>query len=404
MAQEEPRAQPLPWHLGVFDAHSHPTDVLASLQAIPGIKARVLTVMATREQDQQLVADAARQVGVNENDAQSANASDWSEDHKLIPAFGWHPWFSHQMFDESGYGGSTSLSDDQRVSHYQSVLTPKSDDREFLLSLPTPRPFRHYLAQTKAYLTEFPLALIGEVGLDRSFRIPESWLPDQSHERDNALTPGGREGRQLSQYRVSMDHQRKVLQAQLRLAGEMQRAVSLHGVAAHGAVHDTVAETWKGRERHVPSKRERKREEAATKAQSGPPDTNEDASTLPALSGAQPYPPRICLHSYSGPAETVKLYTAPHVPCEVFFSFSTTINAWIEAVGDKNGKVETAVLAVPDDRILVESDLHTAGDRMDGYLEAGVRKICEVKGWELEDGVRRLGRNWKRFVFGHDGW
>jgi Tat protein secretion system quality control protein TatD with DNase activity len=269
---------------------------------------------------------------------------------------------------------------DQKAAHYQSVLAPKSDDREILLSLPDPKPFGEFIAQMKGHLEGFPLALVGEVGLDKSFRIPEDWLPQHLDERNTGLTPGGREGRRLSPYRVSMDHQRKVLLAQLRLAGEMQRAVSVHGVQAHGVVHDTLAETWKGHERKPLSRKEQKRAEAARKANAEPEDAEDES---------EPAGPK--------PAETVKLYTAPTVPCEVFFSFSTSINSWVE---DGQGKVEAAVRAVPDDRLLMESDLHTAGDRMDQYLQEIVRKLCEVKGWDLETGTKQLAANWLRFVSG----
>lgn len=101
------------------------------------------------------------------------------------------------------------LNDEQRVAHYQDVLSPKSDDVEFLRSLPAPQPFGHFLNQTREYLQRFPLALIGEVGLDRAFRIPEAWMPQQVDERNDALTPGGREGRKLSPYRVNIEHQRR---------------------------------------------------------------------------------------------------------------------------------------------------------------------------------------------------
>lgn len=298
------------------------------------------------------------------------------------------------MYDDEAYDGVEILSLEQKVQHYQSVLTPKSDNEDFLQALPDPRPFSHFLKQTKEYLAIYPVALVGEVGLDKSFRIPEAWLPEQKDRRDEGLTPGGREGRRLSPYRVSMDHQKRVLLAQLRLAGEMQRAVSCHGVQAHGIVFETLSETWRGHEKRLISKRERKREASLQKANASVQEQDNENEEDDML-GPKPFPPRICLHSYSGPPEAIRQYTNPAVPVDVFFSFSTAIN-----FANATTKVEEVIRAVPPERILVESDLHIAGDRMDQNLEDIVRKVCGLKEWSLEDGVRQLGTNWKRFVFG----
>ena len=193
-----------------------------------------------------------------------------------------------------------------------------------------------------------------------------------------------------------MDHQCKILKAQLNLVGEMQRPVSVHGVAAHGVILDTLKETWKGYERHVVSKRIKKRRGSVANAHvhQGKADGNEESQA-----GPKPFPPRICLHSYSGPPEHLSQYLNPSIPATVFFSFSQVINFSTPAAA----RAVEVINVVPRDRILVESDLHCAGERMDTLLEEMVRAICTIKGWSLEVGVTQLGDNWKHFLFGHEG-
>ena len=63
-------------------------------------------------------------------------------------------------------------------------------------------------------------------------------------------------------------------------------------------------------------------------------------------------------------------------------------------------KAREVIDACPDNRILVESDLHIAGDEMDAALEAMYRKVCEIKKWELKEGVGKIAKNFKEFVGG----
>jgi Tat protein secretion system quality control protein TatD with DNase activity len=300
------------------------------------------------------------------------------------------------MFDESEYGQKEQLSQEDKTAHYKKVLKPQPEDYKFLQALPEPLPFSHFIAETRSYLQQYPLALVGEIGLDRGFRVPEAWLKAELAKRDEELTPGSREGRPLSPYRVDMEHQKKVLLAQLRLAGEMQRACSVHGVQAHGILFDTLCLSWKGHERRVLSNREKKMYRSTGELPDDFPEDDEDATTTTVQ---KPFPPRICLHSFSGPAEAVKQYLAPTIPCEIFFSFSKAVNSW---AANDDGKVEAAVKAVPNHQILIESDLDSAGQRMDDYLREVVLKICRLKGWPINAGVQQLRKNWRRFILGDE--
>jgi Tat protein secretion system quality control protein TatD with DNase activity len=420
MASSKSNEETFPWHLGVYDAHCHPTDTMSSIETIQNMKARVLTVMATRAEDQDLVIATA-----DKHSIKSADPSQWSREECIVPCFGWHPWFSYQMYltedidPDSSQKEQGNLTGDAKIAHYKTVLqpsreNPSEEDVQTYLSLPDPTPFSDFLSRTRRHLQQYPYALVGEIGLDRSFRIPESWTGNQDlwSKRDKTLTPGGREGRRLTPFRSSPAHQKKIFKLQLQLAAEMGRAVSVHGVQAHGLVLDVLSELWKGHEKAVLSKRERKKRgqdhpaaEAAIQeadAHDGPSsnNNNNDNNTMPGADEAKPYPPRICLHSYSGNVSNFKQYMNPAIPARIFASFSTAINLSDALEDETPPSFEEMIRTVPDHMLLVESDLNTAGEEMDKRLEDIVRRICKIKGWGLEEGVAQLGRNWRVFAFG----
>lgn len=391
--------EPFPWDAGVFDAHCHPTDIMSSVDKIPDMGARILTVMATRSQDQALVDSVASSIGVRDPSALSNTST-----HGIVPAFGWHPWFSYQLYDDklpveqATYSPSSEDADGKaqaKLKHYKTVLIPAPDE-DFVSSLPDPIAISSLLSTLRTRLEKHPLALVGEVGLDKAFRLPTAWTDEEHSARDTTLTPGGREGRWLSPYRVSMPHQQSILLAQLRLAGELGRAVSVHGVQAHGLAHDTLASLWKGHEKAVLSHRQRHQIAQNAEDFSDDGDEERDESGRKIVP-AKPYPPRICLHSFSGPVEVMKQYLNRAIPAKIFFSFSACINLSTE---DGMKKFPDVLRACPDDRILVESDLHEAGEEMDGFLEEMYRRICEIKGWTLREGVERIAKNYQEFIFG----
>ncbi|EGS21161.1 endodeoxyribonuclease-like protein [Thermochaetoides thermophila DSM 1495] len=426
---------PFPWHIGLFDAHCHATDTMSSIPLIHSMRARGLTIMATRSQDQALVAEVAAEHGVSNREALSAETEGKGKGKgKVVPAFGWHPWFSYQLYDDSLPEWASSagpLTGEMKEKHYGSVLQPEPD-KKFITALPDPIPLSQFISQTRGFVQYLQAAgkpvLIGEVGLDKAFRIPWPWgfhppsqgqgSPSPNNEDDGkgeegTMTPGGREGRMLSPYHVRMGHQQAVLRAQLRLAGELGVPVSVHGVQVHGVLHDVLAGLWKGFEKEVVSRRKMKMvapgaEDYFSSSEDEDYDYSDDDGALgrkvkpkleknPKSYVPKPFPPRICLHSYSSSPQMLTQYIHPAVPAEVYFSFSTAIN--LSTAGGAS-KFPEVVRACPDDRILVESDLHVAGEEMDRALEDICRRVCEVKGWELEDGVRRLRGNWERFVFG----
>lgn len=378
-----------PWELGVFDVHCHPTDTMSSIDDIVNMKARTLTVMATRGEDQELVSQVASRF-------MNDNKTEFSAElpaKTIIPCFGWHPWFSHQILDDSQHDQTTPL---DKQKHYESVLVPSIRDEGFLRNLPEPRPLSTLLSETRTRLQKHPYALVGEIGLDRAFRIPSAWDTEKVENRDPSLTPGSREGRSLSPYRVQPNHQKFLLEAQLRLAGELQRPVSIHSVQSHGAVFDLLQKLWSGYEKPVSSKRQRKRRASVSQAHEESDNEIDQDEFQKKNPSPRPFPPRICMHSYSGPPEPLKQFLNPKAPADVYFSFSGAINF----SSDSTDKVTQVIRLLPDDRILSESDLHCAGQIMDNLLEEIVRRICDIRGWTLEDGVRRLGNNYKKFVFG----
>ncbi|KAI0361045.1 Metallo-dependent hydrolase [Trametes cingulata] len=339
----------------VVDVHCHPTD--SDFAQTSAFVARELPLgricaMATRRSDQKLVADLAR-----------------AHPDKVVPCFGYHPWFYHWI-------SLTPAA--SKEAHYRQLFLPDpaaakpehvAAFERLLPYLPDPIPLSDVLSDVRARLTEFPNAMLGEVGIDRVCRIPYASPaePPYASSASSSSEDAG-SGRELSPFTTPLEHQLAILEAQLALAVELQRNVSLHSVKCQQATGELL-DRMKGKH------------------------------------GAAWLGISVDLHSCGLSAQTWQQLSKRHP--NVFLSLSTAINA-------RSPAHRALAAACAPDRILVESDFHDV--RLSApYTWHMLRTIAEVKGWRVEDAwdeayedapeeewgaVRRLEENWKVFVRG----
>ncbi|KAL9940051.1 hypothetical protein V8E36_000756 [Tilletia maclaganii] len=254
------------------DAHCHPTDdpqLRSSSTTIPHIvdalhahPLKNVCIMASNVDDQHLV----RQVASSSSSSSSSTASN------IIPAFGHHPWFVHRL----------SLVDPPlpKREHYISIFVGANEDDwspnpqsaaaavadapeppaellELTEYLTEPVALSEVLKTLRADLEKFPHAMLGEVGLDRSFRLPSppearavrakaaaAAAATEAEDSGDPKAKGASSWRAsklawtLSSFTTPLSHQLAVLQAQMCIAIDLRRSVSFHSVKAQGATAD----------------------------------------------------------------------------------------------------------------------------------------------------------------------
>lgn len=305
----------------------------------------------------------------------------------LLIDIGVHPWYVHMICSSSE--PQPSDADYTHDARYSSILTSKtSDDVAALIpTLPSPTPFTRWSTQLRENLLSYQYALVGEVGLDKSARL---------------LPPGAEHwaGVIPTSVQCTQEHQLKILDAQLQIAWEIGRAASVHCVQAYGGLLDLLkakAKEWRGGEKVGRKKR-------GGKAKNNRNDINDQSLLEDASSSAPPPPPpsapvprpplRLCVHSYGGSVDMIRaLVLLPRAAVVSYFSFSMAIN------GRLGTRLNELVCAVPEERLLIESDLNTA-DRIDLRMRSICEKVALAKGWSCEEVARRTERNWAEFVMG----
>lgn len=219
----------------IVDVHCHPTDYPITREDTKKLHIRICT-MASRQSDQKLVADFAREYP-----------------DKVIPAFGYHPWFSHLVTLKP-----IEKTNEAKEKHYHTLFFPSGKEPKpahldafnaVLLNLPHPMSLEDLTNDVRTNVTAFlslheanpkryPRPMVGEVGLDNSFRIPykphrePGTVPIEPNLPENTNW--------LSPLQVPMEHQIAVLEAQLDLAVELGVNVSLHSVNCPGPTRTLI--------------------------------------------------------------------------------------------------------------------------------------------------------------------
>lgn len=270
----------------------------------------------------------------------------------VIPCLGVHPWYSHLFSTDSN----------DKKEHYNSVFQAKDPiPDDFLASLPDPQNYEDYFADLRRKLNEAKSkgpVMVGEIGIDKLFRVPWSGFFGKLAERLG-----------LSPFKVSMQHQQRLFWKQLDIAAQCQVPISVHCVKAHGGLYDLIIGFLKQKRGLIPS---------------------------------------ICLHSYTGSVDQAKMWLSKKTKntlgnTKVFFSFSNVINT----PSDEKSQCsfEELIELLPQDSILIETDYpitmfygekkeKSHEDELRGILKA----ICAIKGWSLEEGESILYDNWTSFT------
>ncbi|GAA5961055.1 hypothetical protein JCM3765_006516 [Sporobolomyces pararoseus] len=258
----------------------------------------------------------------------------------VIPCFGLHPWFSHSI----SFSPPSSLP--SREAHYTSLFptsdSPDSLSLSYLLPhLPPVTSIETFLSELERDLLEYPTSLVGEIGLDKAFKLPHPPSLISSH--PDPLPKN-------SQFSTPIDHQARIVQVQIDLAIKLKKNVSLHSVRS---TSDTVEllKTFK----------------------------------TDKVGFQEIY---VCLHSFGGSAEAAKQIQKNHP--NVFFSFSTIISG-------RSPNFYKLLQSIEPERLLLESDFSKI-EQIDSQIWEIFEAVCKSRDWTVEETLTLLKKNWERFT------
>ncbi|CAJ0633390.1 3592_t:CDS:2 [Entrophospora sp. SA101] len=240
------------------------------------------------------------------------------------------------------------------------ILENKDDNSsslydEFIKELPNPIAFNIWYDKLESLIIKYnENCLIGEVGIDRSFKLKN---PNNN--------------KKLSNYQISIDHQILILEKQIELAIRYGKSISLHCVQSSGKIVEILKKLQQKNTQQIDS-------------------INNDLQL------------KICFHSFCGSIDTIKLLLSLNnspkknkksklLSIECYFSFSKVINERL------SNRLHDLIKFVPEDRLLVESDFHSPVG-LDYLMQDIIQLISKVKDWSCDFTINKLKDNFLNFI------
>ncbi len=284
-------------------------------------------------------------MGVRQDDWDTVSKVSKENSDKVIPCFGIHPWFSHFLMTEK----ETSVE-----HHYNNILSSsnKEELQDMIDALTKLDTFEYdvWYNNLKQRLLDHPHALVGEIGVDRVAK----------------LLPGGSiawQGVKPTSVTCTVEHQIEIFHIQSTLARELNRSISVHCVQGQGHLFNYLKEQSNGFSKRKLSQLKIK-----------------------------PNMLRMCLHSYGGAPGSIKQFLELN-GFIMYVSFSVGINARLTPAN----KLQELIRAVPEDRLLIESDLNTSKG-LDECMMDITKIVAEARHWTIKQVVDITNENYKRFI------
>jgi Tat protein secretion system quality control protein TatD with DNase activity len=281
---------------------------------------------------------------IEEHQPQQQQLHHQQEEHRLpfriIPAFGVHPWFIHELTDEDWLpmteGNVTST-----IEH--------SGDR--------PR----WTYEIECFLRNNPTAIVGEIGLDRFHFTVTDDATGTTNNSNNTNT-------NTKELTTPIQQQIKVFQAQVELAMRYQRPVCIHCVQAFGSLFDVLAEIKNTHHQTLPNK-------IYFHAYGGK--LNTIAQLISFCEGKTP-------KTKQETSSTTTRTTSRHCT-KCYFGFAPVVNS-------RSHKTPDIIRAIGLSRLLLETDLEDV-TLVSQSLKDGIQYIAEALGIDETTVIEQTTKN-----------